>query len=175
MIAALVAVALAAAPGPALPAADPASGPSKGAPDPAAKAPEPKMGSLSDVVGTVVQVDRADHRVTVRTASGPQQLQLDRNTLVYLASHLGTVLDVQPGAEVRAGRNADGLAYWISVRAPPPATSPTTGQGSAATGGKGPPPAETGAPAAPGPGGGTPPAPGAVTPGPSRPPAGGTL
>jgi hypothetical protein len=70
---------------------------------------------------------------------------------VYGPHGLGTVLDVGPGAEIRAGRNTHDVAYWIAVRspAPPQEAVPTLGQGSSATTGAGPPPSER--PGVPGP------------------------
>jgi hypothetical protein len=146
---------------------DPGASASAAADQAAAKKPLPPAAVLEDVVGTVQSVDHAHHRVTVDTSAGPEELQLDRNTLVYAAHGLGTLLDVEPGVRVRAGRNADSLAYWVSVQTPQAGlgTGPTMGQGSDVTRGAGPPP-ERGAPAAPA--GGSPPAPGAVAPGGAR-------
>ncbi|ACL65740.1 conserved hypothetical protein [Anaeromyxobacter dehalogenans 2CP-1] len=132
--------------------------------------PLPRASVLEEVVGTVKEVDRAHHRLTIDAAAGPVTLTIDRNTLVYGPAGLTTVLDVVAGASVRAGRNADDLAYWVTVRGPqrPPST-PAQGTG---PGGGGPPPAGEGgapAPTAPPPG----PAPGSTSPGPPSPPPGG--
>jgi hypothetical protein len=70
---------------------------------------------LVEVVGKVAAVDRAGHRISVDTPRGRVDLSLDRNTLVYLPTGVGTVLDVLPGAAVRAGRDGDFVAYWIQV------------------------------------------------------------
>lgn len=85
---------------------------------------------LQEVVGTVRAVDRAAHRITVATAAGDVTLHLDRNTLIYGPGGLVTVLDVVPGATVRAGRDAGMKAYWVTVTARPvapagPAAAPT--------------------------------------------------
>jgi hypothetical protein len=127
---------------------------------------------LEEVSGTVRAVDRKVHRFDVETPTGSVTLSLDRNSMVYTGSALGTVLDIVPGAQVRAGRNADHLAYWVQVRAPTSATSPA-GQGTGPSGGRpAPPPGEgpgtespgsspgTGSPVGPMPGGVSPPAPG---------------
>lgn len=76
---------------------------------------------LQEVVGTVRDVDRAAHRITVATAGGDVTLRLDRNTLIYGPGGLVTVLDVVPGATVRAGRDAGMKAYWVTVTARPAA------------------------------------------------------
>jgi hypothetical protein len=124
---------------------------------------------LEQVSGTVVSVDRQAHRFTIDAAGQKVELSMDRNTMVYTPSGLGTVLDVVPGAPVRAGRNAELVAYWVQVR-PVPGKSPTTGvestqgQGTGPAGGSaaaaseprgGPPPSAGGSatPATPGPGG----------------------
>jgi hypothetical protein len=132
----------------------------------------PPAAVLEEVTGTVSGVDRKAHRIQVASAGGPVELAVDRNTLVYTSRGLGTVADVVPGSELRAGRNASFVAYWIQVRAPqaaPPATAPGTGPG----GGSGAPPSEGG----PAPGtapGGTAPG-GTAGPGTSAaPPTGGT-
>jgi hypothetical protein len=59
--------------------------------------------------------------------------------MVYTPAGLGTVLDVKPGAQVRAGKNAKGVAFWIQVRADGPAAGATPGQGTGPGGGSGPP------------------------------------
>jgi hypothetical protein len=86
---------------------------------PAAAAPVAPAAALEEVLGTVREVDRREHRVRIDTAAGTVELSLDRNTLVYLPGGLGTVLDVVPGAYVRAGRNGAFVAYWVQVRPPP--------------------------------------------------------
>ncbi|HTN51226.1 MAG TPA: hypothetical protein VML50_02385 [Anaeromyxobacter sp.] len=90
------------------------------------------------------QVDPVAHVLTIEAAGGPVSLGLDRNTLVYGPTGLVTPLDLTPGALVRAGRNADALAYWIQIRAPARPATPAAppGQGSSPTGGAGPPPTE---------------------------------
>jgi hypothetical protein len=75
--------------------------------------------ALEEVLGTVREVDRHRHRVRIETPSGTVEISLDRNTLVYLPGGLGTVLDVVPGAYVRAGRNGAFVAYWVQVRPAP--------------------------------------------------------
>ncbi len=123
---------------------------------------------LEQVSGTVREVDRERHRIALDVGGERVTLSLDRNTFVYTASGLGTVLDVVPGAQVRAGRNAEFVAYWIQVRPPAAgnAPAPTPGQGTGPAGGSAAPAAE---PRGGGPAPGAPPG-GAVGPGGSRSP-----
>lgn len=163
--------------GPAEPAAGATAGAGAAAKPPDAK-PEPKQAGkgptvppqranpavvLEEVNGTVASIDRVHHALRITTPGGEVvALSMDRNTLVYTTRGLGTVLDVEPGAMVRAGRNAAFLAYWVQVRAgggPEPVSTPA--QGSSPTTGAGA-PAEGGGTTAPG---GAPPGGGAVTPG----------
>lgn len=136
----------------------------------------PRGAVLEEVVGTVREVDRARHRITIDTVAGPVTLSLDRNTLVYGPGGLGTVLDLAPGSPVRAGRNAEMMAYWVTVRTSvkPGETGAVPGQGTGPGGGAGPPASEGGAgtPGSPGPGG-TGPSPGGPTPGSGAPGTGG--
>jgi hypothetical protein len=138
--------------------------------EPPPKAPLPRGAVLDEVSGVVREVDRQTHKLTIESVSGPVTLALDRNTMVYTASGLGTVLDLAPGQQIRAGRNADYLAYWVQLRVPPKAEpSPTPAQGTGPAGGAAAPASEsTGKGAGPAP---TPPTsgPGAVPPG-SNPP-----
>jgi hypothetical protein len=98
----------------------------------------PRGSVLEEVSGVVREIDRKAHRLSVDATGGPVTLSLDRNTMVYTAAGLGTVLDLVPGAQIRAGRNAEFLAYWVQVRAPvakdqaPPSTP---GQGTGPAGG----------------------------------------
>jgi hypothetical protein len=122
---------------------------------PASKAVLPRGAVLEEVAGTVREVDRTAHRVSIDSGETTVTLSLDRNTMVYTNAGLGTVLDVVPGQQVRAGRNAELLAYWIQVRAPSRTEPPSTpGQGTGPAGG-GAAPAGEGA----GPGGGSAPVP----------------
>src|SRR5512138_1245118 len=100
-----------------------------------AKAPAERGTVLEEVSGKVAGIDRREHKLRVDTASGPVTLSLDRNTMVYTSTGLGTVLDVLPGAQIRAGRNADFLAYWVQVRAVPQPPASTPGQGTGPAGG----------------------------------------
>jgi hypothetical protein len=96
---------------------------------------------LEQVTGTVKEVDRKEHRIVVESSGGVRiTLSLDRNTMVYTSSGLGTVLDVVPGAQIRAGRNADMVAYWVQLRpsAPPQGQAPAPGP-AAVPGGAAPP------------------------------------
>jgi hypothetical protein len=167
-IAAAAAAASAGAQTPAPPEAVPGARP-PALPSPPAASPAPPTSSseplprkqsvergtvLEEVSGKVADIDRRDHTLRIETTSGPVSLSLDRNTMVYTACGLGTVLDVTPGAQIRAGRNADFLAYWVQVRAAPAAPPSTPGQGTGPAGG-GSAPAGEGV----GPGMGAPPAP----------------
>jgi hypothetical protein len=135
----------------------------------------PRGAVLEEVSGVVREVDRKAQRLSVEANGAPVTLSLDRNTMVYTAAGLGTVIDLVPGAQVRAGRNAEFLAYWIQVRAPagkadaPPSTP---GQGTGPAGGAAAGATEAGAPGATPPGAAAPapatPGPGA-TPGPASP------
>jgi len=96
---------------------------------------------LEEVSGVLDGVDRQAHRITVGTSAGPVTLSIDRNTMVYTSAGLGTVADLVPGAQLRAGRNAEALAYWVQVRRPSRGGEPhsTPGQGTGPGGGSGPP------------------------------------
>jgi hypothetical protein len=115
------------------PAAPPDAAPTSA---PAAPVALPRGAVLEEVSGTVREVDRKAHTFSVDTPSGAVKLSLDRNTMVYTAAGLGTVLDVKPGVQIRAGRNSDALAYWVQVRGPQPAAPASTpGQGTGPAGG----------------------------------------
>jgi hypothetical protein len=111
----------------------------------------PRGAVLEEVSGVVREVDRTAHRIAIEAGDQRVTLSLDRNTLVYTAAGLGTVLDVVPGAQVRAGRNAEFLAYWVQVRVPAGKAAPvsTPGQGTGPGGGAAAPAGETGAPTPP--------------------------
>jgi hypothetical protein len=147
---------------------DPGKPPRKATPVETLTAPLPRGAILEQLSGVVREVDRRSNHLTVEATGGERvTLSMDRNTMVYTSAGLGTVLDVRPGAQIRAGRNADFVAYWIQVRpvaghgtsvVPPP----TPGQGTGPAGGGAAPAAEPrGGPA---PGAGGPPTP--ATPGP---------
>ncbi len=96
-------------------------------PPPAGPAAPPSRGSvLEQVNGVVREVDQQTHRIVVEAGGERVTLSLDRNTMVYTASGLGTVLDVVPGSQVRAGRNADMVAYWVQIRPAAPAAAPAS-------------------------------------------------
>jgi hypothetical protein len=100
------------------------------------KPPLPRGAVLEEVSGTVREVDRKAHRLGIDTGSGRVTLALDRNTMVYTSAGLATVLDVRPGVRIRAGRNADFLAYWVQVLGAAPTEPPSTpGQGTGPAGG----------------------------------------
>ncbi len=141
-----------------LPAPRASAGPAAAEPPPSvpAKPALPRGAVLEEVSGTVRELDRRTYQLAVDTLAGPVTLSLDRNTMVYTAAGLATVLDVKPGAQIRAGRNADFLAYWVQVRSPAKQEPPSTpGQGTGPAGGGS-------APAAEGGGTGTTPAPSAT-------------
>jgi hypothetical protein len=147
-------------------ASEPAAPPSPTAEKP----PLPRGAVLEEVSGTVLEIDRKAYKVQVDTASGPVTLSLDRNTMVYTAGGLATVLDVNPGTQIRAGRNADFLAYWVQVRTPAkpePPSAPVQGTGPAGGGGASVPPGDA---AGGGTGAATPPTGTAPGPGPGAPP-----
>jgi hypothetical protein len=156
------------------PAAPPAAGagttpanPAGAGPALPAQPPANPATVLAEVVGTVKNIDRGAQRLDVDSAGQTVAVTLDRNTMVYTSRGLGTVLDLSPGAQVRVGRNAKYLAYWVQVRpagepeetpvsTPAQGSSPTTGAGPPAEGGTAAPPTGTA------PGGGTTTAPGAT-------------
>ncbi|WP_041448290.1 hypothetical protein [Anaeromyxobacter sp. Fw109-5] len=129
----------------------PSAGGPAGPPEPGAAArptsparpthePVPRGAVLEEVSGTLARVDRQTHRITVSTPEGPVTLSIDRNTMVYTAAGLGSVADLMPGSQLRAGRNADALAYWVQVRRSAKDEPPSTpGQGTGPGGGSGPP------------------------------------
>ncbi|HSD18874.1 MAG TPA: hypothetical protein VLC54_02475 [Anaeromyxobacter sp.] len=108
--------------------------------------PIPRGAVLEEVSGVLEGFDRQEHRLRVGTAAGPVTLSVDRNTMVYTPAGLGTVADLVPGSQLRAGRNAEALAYWVQVRRPAKEGEPTStpGQGTGPGGGAGA-PAEGGA------------------------------
>jgi hypothetical protein len=138
-------------------AGQPAAGPQSGSPAPgraptrSATQPIPRGAVLEEVSGVLEGFDRQAHRLTVGTAGGEVTLSVDRNTMVYTSAGLGTVADLVPGSQLRAGRNAEALAYWVQVRRPVREAEPpsTPGQGTGPGGGAGA-PAEGGGAGAPG-------------------------
>ena len=131
------------------------------------KAPLQRGAVLEEVSGLVRDLDRKTYKLTIDAASGPVTLALDRNTMVYTANGLGTVLDLAPGQQIRAGRNADYLAYWVQLRVPPkpePVSTPAQGTG---PGGGAAAPATEGTGKGPGTAPTPPTTPGAVPPGPA--------
>ncbi len=143
---------------------EPRMAPEKETEAPASPRALPRGAVLEEVAGTIRDVDLRTHRLSLDTPSGPVTLSLDRNTMVYTVTGLGTVLDLANGAQVRAGRNADFLAYWVQVRAAAAKPTPTPNQGTGPGGASGPPPGEaqgtrTPPPAPAGPGGTPPPGP----------------
>jgi hypothetical protein len=126
--------------------ASPARAQAAGGDDPPAQTP------LAVLTGRIRSVDLARHVVVLDVVGDPVTLGLDRNTLVYLPTGLATVQALEPGAEVRAGRNGKDVAYWIEVRsaAGGPAPPSTPGQGTGPGGGSPAPPERAGpAPATP--------------------------
>ncbi|HEX9241868.1 MAG TPA: hypothetical protein VF875_05445 [Anaeromyxobacter sp.] len=135
----------------------PSSSPKNATPVQVPAAPPARGTVLEQVTGTVKEVDRKEHRIVVDAGGATITLSLDRNTMVYTAAGLGTVLDVVPGAQIRAGRNAEMVAYWVQVRpaAPPAGTTPVPGQGTGPGGGSAAPATEPRGGGVAGPQGGT--------------------
>src|SRR5512133_290262 len=131
---------------PSPPAAAPTPSTSSAQPPVSRKEPVERGTVLQEVSGKVAEIDRKAHKLRIDTAAGPVTLSLDRNTMVYTSTGLGTVLDVIPGAQIRAGRNADDLAYWVQVRAAPQPPQSTPGQGTGPAGGGSAPAGEGGGP-----------------------------
>jgi hypothetical protein len=112
-----------------------------------ARAAQPDAGPAAIAVrsGRVTAVDWGDRRLTISGPGGREELGFDRNTVVYLPEGLGTMRDVEPGVEVRAAANPDGVAAWIEVRpaggdggtAGPPGGPPGPSDGGAAAGAAG--------------------------------------
>jgi hypothetical protein len=117
---------------PPLPKGDPGKKPA-----PKEKKPLPRAAVLEEVAGVLRAVSPGDGKLTIQTGGGDVTLGYDRNTMVYTAAGLGTVRDLVPGVQARAGRNADMLAYWVQVRPAAPAGAPTStpGQGTGPGGG----------------------------------------
>jgi hypothetical protein len=132
--------------------ASPGKPPRKAVPvEPPGTTPLPRGAVLEQVTGTVREVDRKAHKIVVDAGGAePVTLAMDRNTMVYTSAGLGTVLDVVPGALIRAGRNAEFVAYWVQIRPAPgkarSSPSPTPGPGTGPAGGSGAPPETTGTP-----------------------------
>jgi hypothetical protein len=101
----------------AAPSTPEAAAPADAAPVGAPGSPSRQAGP-SEVTGTVVAVDRATHRFTLRGPAGTVEVAMDRNTLVYLPGGPATVLDVAPGMAARAAIDPRGTAYWVQVRGP---------------------------------------------------------
>lgn len=93
-----------------------------------AAAPDGGPPGLEVRSGRVAAVDWGDRRVTLLGAGGRLELGFDRNTVVFLVGRLGTLRDVLPGVEVRAGVGQDGVAAWIEI-GPSPSDGGTTGPG----------------------------------------------
>jgi hypothetical protein len=139
---------------------------------PAAPAkPLPPEAVLVELSGVLHDVDRHHNRMTVDTSGGPVTLGFDRNTMVYTASGLGTVRDLVPGTQLRAGRNVAMRAYWVQLRPPSGEPASTPGQGTGPAGGAAAPPGERGGQVGTPPNPGTP-GPGSEAPG-TTPPTGG--
>ncbi len=126
-------------------------------PGPAPAAPDGGAPGLAVRSGRVEAVDWSDRRVTLLGPGGRDDLGFDRNTVVYLPGRPGTMRDVEPGLEVRAAANPDGVAAWIAVR-PASGDGGAPGDGGTASGPAGGPPAHGGAGTSDGgaPDGGTP-------------------
>ena len=103
ILAALAALALAAEPQP-LPA------PADAAPS-TAQPPGPRT-----VAGKIGLVALAESRLTLEASDGTLPLVIDRNTLVFLETQLGTARDLAPGMPARISVAADGRAVWIELR-----------------------------------------------------------
>ena len=137
------------------PVGAPIVNPRNNTPSAGPSAPPARGTVLEQLNGVVKEVDRKGHRIVVESGGAQITLSLDRNTMVYTQNGLGTVLDVVPGAQIRAGRNADMVAYWVQVRPTAPASGappvPVPGQGTGPAGGAAAPAAEPrgGTPATP--------------------------
>ncbi|MGC3998466.1 MAG: hypothetical protein QM767_13770 [Anaeromyxobacter sp.] len=138
--------------GPANSTRSPASPPAGTAPAPAPEARDKPLQQPTDaspytvlepVNGTITSVDLEQHELVLEAEGGPVTLGLDRNTLVYLPTGLSTVRALRTGAQVRAARNGDSVAYWVMIGTLPPSEGgqpqPTPGQGTGPGGGAAPP------------------------------------
>jgi hypothetical protein len=94
---------------------------------PKPKPEEPIRPDVRTVAGEIGSVEWSEHRFTLEAADGPLAVHVDRNTLVFLESQLGTVRDLYTGLPVRVGlEGAQNLATWVEVR--PPGTTATPGK-----------------------------------------------
>lgn len=86
----------------------------------------PGLSGVSTVMGTVDAVDAENRRVTLRSAGGPRQVEIDDATRIWLdrtalgESNLGADLsDCRAGLTVEVKLDAKGLvAEWLKIRAP---------------------------------------------------------
>jgi hypothetical protein len=86
---------------------------------PKPKAEEPIRPDVRTVAGEIGSVEWSEHRFTLEAADGPLAVHVDRNTLVFLESRLGTVRDLYTGLPVRVGLEGPrNLATWVEVRLP---------------------------------------------------------
>ena len=86
---------------------------------PKPKLEEPSRPDVRTVAGEIGSVEWNEHRFTLEAADGPIAVHVDRNTLVFLESRLGTVRDIYTGLPVRVGlEGAQNLATWVEVRPP---------------------------------------------------------
>jgi hypothetical protein len=87
------------------------------APKPAPKPEEPIRPNVRTVSGEIGEVAWGEHRFTLEAADGPIAVHVDRNTLVFLESRLGTVRDLHTGMPLRVGLEGPrNLATWVEVR-----------------------------------------------------------
>src|SRR5512138_2622482 len=84
-----------------------------GAADPDAALRRPDVRTVS---GKVTALGWPEPRFTLDTGEAPLTVGIDRNTLVFLESRLGTVRDLVVGLPVRAGLSGANLAAWVEVR-----------------------------------------------------------
>jgi hypothetical protein len=76
--------------------------------------------ALPSVEGELLEADLRAHRLRIRGADGEVALTFDRNTLLLGPAGAITVLQLTPGARVKAGRDGETRASWIELK---PATS----------------------------------------------------
>ncbi|BDG07800.1 hypothetical protein [Anaeromyxobacter paludicola] len=134
-------------------------------------------GGVLTVSGKIAAVDLARGRFIVDAPSGPVELQVDRNTGVFLEKRMGTLRSLSAGLPVRACyADPERTAFWVEVHArgvqpgraalevKPPPSGPATPP-AAEDGDEGAAPPDSGA-TPPSAGGPEQPGPGRTTPGP---------
>jgi len=76
---------------------------------------------LEQIEGTVKAVDANEGTLVIERASGDVQLELGKDTSIYVEGGVAALRDIEEGAPVRASfmlENGDRIARWIEVPRP---------------------------------------------------------